>query len=170
MRDKLRQTWSKVSAPGERLLMVAAVLSPLICVGGLICMATGGTESAALRWIWRVSALISLCDALFGIGYGIAKCARRAIKNAPLAPQRRECRKKGHDWDGCICRRCRKKRNAEHDWERVCLDAGGCDTCPHRAGPGDWGMCMPETGDGCVRHFTYEDRCKKCGAVRTVGS
>ena len=168
MWDKLKQVWDEYSAMGEIIVRFIAVISPVICICGLIYMAGGDTKVAALRWLWRVSALITLCDALFGIGYGIVKGVQRAIKNAPMAPQRRECRKKGHDWDSCICRRCGKKRNSEHDWERVCLDGGGCDTCPQKAGPGDWGMCMPETGGVCVRHFTYEDRCKKCGTVRAA--
>ena len=168
MWDKLKQIWDKVSAIGETILLVVAVLSPFVCICGLIYMAGGDTEVTALRWVWRVSALVSLCDALFGIGYGIAKWVKRARKNASLALQRQECRENGHDWDGCTCRRCGKTRDAEHDWERVCPDGGGCDTCPQRAGPGDWGMCMPDVGGGCSRHFTYEDRCKRCGMVRAA--
>lgn len=66
---------------------------------------TGDTKVPALRLLWRISALITFCDALFDIGYGIVKGVQRAIKDAPLAPQRRERRENGHDWDCCVCRR-----------------------------------------------------------------
>ena len=82
-----------------------------------------------------------------------------------------EMRDEGHDWEGCTCRRCGKTRDEGHDWERVSEGVlCGCDTCPDRAGPGDWGMCMPETGGGCMSqgHSYYDEvnRCKRCGTIR----
>ncbi|NLI52873.1 MAG: hypothetical protein GX417_00955 [Clostridiales bacterium] len=167
MWNGLKRIWDEVSATGETILRFIAIISPVICISGLIYMAGGDTQVTTLHWIWRVSALITGFDALFVIGYGIAKGVRRRKKNAALALLRQECCEKGHIWDGCICLRCGKKRDEGHDWKRVCLE-GGCDTCPKKAGPGDWGMCMPETGELCSRDSVYEDRCRKCGAVRTT--
>ena len=78
-------------------------------------------------------------------------------------------RQRGHDWEGCKCRICGNTRDFEHDWECVWQDLGGCDTCPKKAAPGDWGMCMPETGDGCYRTPPFKDVCKRCGATRSGG-
>ncbi len=68
---------------------------------------------------------------------------------------------KGHAWAGCVCTVCGDQKYTDetgHDREGdTCRQCGiqweetppceyhTCATCPQRAGPGDWGMCMPET-------------------------
>lgn len=37
------------------------------------------------------------------------------------------CILKGHDWDGCICRRCKKHRDREHKPVDEIIDL--CDAC-----------------------------------------
>lgn len=82
-----------------------------------------------------------------------------------------QTRDESHDWDGCVCKKCGFKRDEGHDWVRVTLgEVCGCGGCPQRAGPGDWGMCMPETGGSCMGQgrtcYDETNRCKRCGAVQ----
>lgn len=51
---------------------------------------------------------------------------------------RRICRIKGHDWDGCACRRCGTKRDKAHDW-----DGCKCRRCSKtREEEHDWDVCI----------------------------
>ncbi len=53
-----------------------------------------------------------------------------------------------------------------HDWENKELSAD-CSTCSLRAGPGDWGMCMPEAGSVCIQPTVQVKECRYCGAIQT---
>lgn len=44
----------------------------------------------------------------------------------------------GHDWDGCVCRRCGRKRDKDHDWDGcVCRRCGEKRDKDH-----DWNNCI----------------------------
>ena len=69
------------------------------------------------------------------------------------------------DWNGCICSRCYKKRNEQHDWD---LYKGKCKRCGKtQVEQHDWNGC------GCSRCGKIRDeqhdwdeckvKCKRCG-------
>ena len=53
-----------------------------------------------------------------------------------------------------------------HDWESKEMSAN-CDTCSLKAGPGDWGMCMPDAGSECIQPTVQVKVCRCCGAIQT---
>jgi hypothetical protein len=55
-----------------------------------------------------------------------------------------------------------------HSWERKYKEID-CDTCKYKAGPGDWGMCMPDAGGDflCINSSSEGyDQCSKCHKIR----
>lgn len=71
---------------------------------------------------------------------------------APTASAGAACGREGHDWAGCVCKRCGKTR---HDWDNE--PACGSSACP-RGGVEDWVLCG---GPQCPGSLAV---CKVCGA------
>ena len=63
----------------------------------------------------------------------------------------------GHDWDGCICRRCGVKaheRDSSHEWELTGMEKRPCSMSSSR-------------GDGQYLDPCYGMDCAFCDAVKT---
>lgn len=79
----------------------------------------------------------------------------------------RTCRIKGHDWDGCTCRRCGAKRDEAHDWNGC-----KCRRCRKTRDEGhDWDVCIcrrcGKTRDEA--HDWNGCKCRHCGETRDEG-
>ncbi len=53
-----------------------------------------------------------------------------------------------------------------HYWEDAEIPSH-CNSCSFKAGPGDWGMCMPDAGSECIRPTVSVKQCRHCGAIQT---
>lgn len=74
-----------------------------------------------------------------------------------------------HQWNGCSCRFCRKKRDQEHHWSRNC--EGGCYLCSaRRPNTHKWSGCRCEVCHEFrdKEHHWSGCKCSKCGKTRDV--
>ena len=118
--------------------------------------------------MWGIAMAIALLALIcFGIVKGVKTLKEslpEKIKEWRIALA---CWLKDHDWNGCVCRRCGKKRDDEHDWSGcVCRRCGNKRDEEH-----DWDGCV------CLRcgkkrdegHEWDECVCRRCGNKRDVG-
>ena len=150
------------------LLLAQAVLS-IIAVGLFWRLLLDGDGMPAwFSKLWPTLLVLVLVGLLF---VGLVDVLAIGIKALAEYLERRRilrtCRIKGHEWDGCKCRRCGEIRDAEHDWD-------GC-KCRSRWKTRDeghgWDICVCRHC-GKKRNVAHDwngCKCRHCGEIRDEG-
>ena len=108
----------------------------------------GAPDWFTILWLILIGAVLAGLI-VFGIVKGIIAIKERLEYGREDRKNKRKCRKLGHDWDGCKCRRCGQKSDEGHDWNGC-----KCRRCGQIRDEGhDWNGC----------------KCRRCGQVREEG-
>ena len=166
------------------LLLAQAVLS-IIAVGLFWRLLLDGDGMPAwFSKLWPTLLVLVLGGLLF---VGLVDVLAIGIKALAEYLERRwilrTCRIKGHEWDGCKCRRCGETRDAEHGWDgckcrhcgeirdeghqwvvEVCEQCSGTGYAGHSLSYGDPGYGDPDyQGDPCDCRKPRRTYCTICG-------
>ena len=166
------------------LLLAQAVLS-IIAVGLFWRLLLDGDGMPAwFSKLWPTLLVLVLGGLLF---VGLVDVLAIGIKALAEYLERRRilrtCRIKGHEWDGCKCRRCGETRDAEHGWDgckcrhcgeirdeghqwvvEVYEQCGGTGYAGHSLSYGDPGYGDPDyQGDLCDCGKPRRTYCTVCG-------
>lgn len=73
-----------------------------------------------------------------------------------------------HEWDGCECKQCDKKRDVEHDWSKNCEKCAKCGAARRDVHKWDRCQCKQCGKRRDVEHDWSKncEKCAKCGATR----
>ena len=97
----------------------------ILTFGGIILMGLGwliffkgegAPDWFTILWLILIGAVLAGLI-VFGIVKGIIAIKESLEYGREEQKNKRKCRKLGHDWDGCKCRRCRQIRDEGHDWD-----------------------------------------------------
>ena len=67
-----------------------------------------------------------------------------------------------HDWNGCICKRCGKTRDEQHDWEYYSYV-----DCSYYPPNNQWHRCYGATCPCEDTKTVNKYRCQKCGVGKS---
>lgn len=156
-------------ALGILALLLAQTVAGIIAVGAFWRLVLDGDGMPDwLRMLFAITLGTLLVGfLLFSLIFALIKGLKALAEYLEHRRILRTCRIKGHDWDGCVCRRCGAKRDEAHDW-----DGCKCRRCWKTRDEGhDWDICI------CRRCRKKRDeahdwngcKCRHCGETRDEG-
>lgn len=139
------------------ILPILLAVLPILIIGAiivagfgwlLILKGEGMPEWFQILWVAAIGVVLA-GFLIFGIVKGIIAIKENIGYKYEKWRIKRKCRKLGHDWEGCKCRRCGQIREDGHDWEEC-----KCRRCGRARSEGhDWNGCL----------------CRRCGQIREEG-
>lgn len=116
--------------------------------------------------VFMVLALAGLL--IGGLVFLLAKISRALDHRRARGKILRVCQAEGHDWSGCVCRRCGETRDEGHQWTvKVCERCGGTGYVGHSLSYGNPNYGDPDyPGNPCDCISPERTLCTVCGKER----